>query len=249
MTKGPCLESNGNTFVLKINDTKQPNKPRLALGQGSLTCQYPGKLQQANLWSRDIHSSQKSSFALLNSPKGKVTIKKKQSLSPLPNISEALQNGDDKQNIELLNAKNDFNFERSEMDVDVKLSNEIETQNQDIETETKEISNVSLTEIKIETKTIRESKLRDTTVKCVQSSVKEPKGKYTKGTWKVEEDKKLMELVNKLGPQNWTRIAEFTPLRSGKQCRERWHNHLNPNINKKKWSLQEDKILIEAHKK
>ena len=37
--------------------------------------------------------------------------------------------------------------------------------------------------------------------------------------------------------------------RSGKQCRERWHNHLDPNINKDEWSEKEDKILFEAHKK
>ena len=37
--------------------------------------------------------------------------------------------------------------------------------------------------------------------------------------------------------------------RSGKQCRERWHNHLDPNINKEPWSEKEDKIIFEAHKK
>ena len=78
---------------------------------------------------------------------------------------------------------------------------------------------------------------------------KKGNGRFTKGTWKPDEDSQLVSLVSKFGPQNWTRIAEFIPLRSGKQCRERWHNHLNPNINKQKWSLEEDKILIEAHKK
>lgn len=77
----------------------------------------------------------------------------------------------------------------------------------------------------------------------------ESKNRFTKGTWKPMEDKQLISLVSNFGPQNWTRIAEFIPHRSGKQCRERWHNHLNPNINKQKWSLEEDKILIEAHKK
>jgi hypothetical protein len=27
--------------------------------------------------------------------------------------------------------------------------------------------------------------------------------------------------------------------RIGKQCRERWHNHLNPDINKEEWSETE----------
>ena len=35
--------------------------------------------------------------------------------------------------------------------------------------------------------------------------------------------------------------------RSGKQCRERWHNHLNPDINKSDWSIEEKKKLIELH--
>lgn len=32
--------------------------------------------------------------------------------------------------------------------------------------------------------------------------------------------------------------------RSGKQCRERWHNHLDPSIIKEFWSEEEEKILL-----
>eukprot|EP00520_Triparma_pacifica_P009649 CAMPEP_0118651784 /NCGR_PEP_ID=MMETSP0785-20121206/10966_1 /TAXON_ID=91992 /ORGANISM="Bolidomonas pacifica, Strain CCMP 1866" /LENGTH=422 /DNA_ID=CAMNT_0006544251 /DNA_START=160 /DNA_END=1425 /DNA_ORIENTATION=- len=32
--------------------------------------------------------------------------------------------------------------------------------------------------------------------------------------------------------------------RTGKQCRERWHNHLNPNIKKGAWTEEEDRIII-----
>jgi Myb-like DNA-binding domain len=35
--------------------------------------------------------------------------------------------------------------------------------------------------------------------------------------------------------------------RIGKQCRERWHNHLNPNINKAPWTEAEDRIILETH--
>uniref|UniRef100_A0A0D3DBD6 Transcription factor MYB98 n=1 Tax=Brassica oleracea var. oleracea TaxID=109376 RepID=A0A0D3DBD6_BRAOL len=35
---------------------------------------------------------------------------------------------------------------------------------------------------------------------------------------------------------------------SWKQCRERWHNHLRPDIKKDGWSEEEDMILIAAHK-
>ena len=37
--------------------------------------------------------------------------------------------------------------------------------------------------------------------------------------------------------------------RIGKQCRERWHNHLNPNIKKCDWTMEEDWIIHEARKK
>ena len=32
--------------------------------------------------------------------------------------------------------------------------------------------------------------------------------------------------------------------RSGKQCRERWHNHLDPTIIKAFWSEEEEKLLL-----
>ena len=37
--------------------------------------------------------------------------------------------------------------------------------------------------------------------------------------------------------------------RIGKQCRERWHNHLNPNVKKDAWTPEEDKIIFDCHKK
>lgn len=35
--------------------------------------------------------------------------------------------------------------------------------------------------------------------------------------------------------------------RTGKQCRERWHNQLDPEINKAAWTREEEEILFEAH--
>lgn len=43
-------------------------------------------------------------------------------------------------------------------------------------------------------------------------------------------------------------IAKHLNGRIGKQCRERWHNHLNPDINKAAWSEHEELTIIEAHK-
>jgi len=36
--------------------------------------------------------------------------------------------------------------------------------------------------------------------------------------------------------------------RVGKQCRERWHNHLNPNVKKQKWTVEDEWILFLFHK-
>lgn len=60
----------------------------------------------------------------------------------------------------------------------------------------------------------------------------ELKGGYIKGQWTKEEDEMVMEYVEKYGTKQWARIAQVLPGRKGKQCRERWHNHLNPDINK-----------------
>lgn len=68
------------------------------------------------------------------------------------------------------------------------------------------------------------------------------------GPWTDEEDAKVIELVNKMGPHKWTFIAAHLPGRIGKQCRERWHNHLNPKIKKSTWSDHEEWILFLNHK-
>ena len=59
----------------------------------------------------------------------------------------------------------------------------------------------------------------------------------------------MIAYVEKFGTKQWARIAQVLPGRKGKQCRERWHNHLNPDINKEAWSTIEDALLIEAHAK
>ncbi|XP_032589244.2 myb protein [Drosophila mojavensis] len=68
-----------------------------------------------------------------------------------------------------------------------------------------------------------------------------------KGPWTREEDEKVIELVRRFGPKKWTLIARYLNGRIGKQCRERWHNHLNPNIKKTAWTEEEDTIIYNAH--
>ena len=70
-----------------------------------------------------------------------------------------------------------------------------------------------------------------------------------KGPWTEQEDKKLIELVEKFGAEKWAYISKYFPDRIGKQCRERWFNHLNPSVNKTSWSDEEEWILFIQHKK
>ena len=58
----------------------------------------------------------------------------------------------------------------------------------------------------------------------------------------------MVELVHKYGPKRWTLIAKHLKGRIGKQCRERWHNHLNPDIKKTAWTEEEDSVIYNAHK-
>ena len=44
------------------------------------------------------------------------------------------------------------------------------------------------------------------------------------------------------------RYAVWDAGRIGKQCRERWHNHLNPDIKKEEWTDKEEWLLFLAHK-
>ncbi|KAG6631275.1 transcription factor MYB119-like [Carya illinoinensis] len=70
-----------------------------------------------------------------------------------------------------------------------------------------------------------------------------------KGQWTDEEDRKLIKLVKQYGMRKWAQIAEKLVGRAGKQCRERWHNHLRPDIKKDSWSEEEERLLVEAHAK
>lgn len=66
-------------------------------------------------------------------------------------------------------------------------------------------------------------------------------------SWSKEEDAKLTSLVLANGAKDWTKIANQLPGRIGKQCRERWHHHLNPNVIKKKWTLEEDTRIVRLY--
>ena len=66
-------------------------------------------------------------------------------------------------------------------------------------------------------------------------------------SWSLDEDLTLARLVTENGARNWTKISLSFPGRIGKQCRERWHHHLDPNVVKKKWTLAEDRLILKLY--
>ncbi|KAF9991605.1 hypothetical protein BGZ79_004230, partial [Entomortierella chlamydospora] len=71
--------------------------------------------------------------------------------------------------------------------------------------------------------------------------------KQVKGPWTEEEDGKLCDLIDRYGPEKWVFIASKIGSRTGKQCRERWHNHLDPHINKAPFTPAEDRRILELY--
>ncbi|CAH0514708.1 unnamed protein product [Peronospora belbahrii] len=67
--------------------------------------------------------------------------------------------------------------------------------------------------------------------------------------WSEKEDLLMLQLVQKLGTRHWTVIGTKLPGRNGKQCRERWHNQLDPAIRKEPWTAEEERILSDMHDK
>lgn len=77
---------------------------------------------------------------------------------------------------------------------------------------------------------------------------------FSRQTWLLAEDNYLAVLVNNKGPKGWSSIARELNLkahngknvRHGKQCRERYYNHLDPQLNKGFFASEEDLIVLRA---
>jgi len=73
-------------------------------------------------------------------------------------------------------------------------------------------------------------------------------GTWKKQTWKGNEDARLAELVASCaaegGKVRWSVVGAQMQGRSGKQCRERWHNHLSPEVCKNEWTAEEDAAIV-----
>lgn len=81
-------------------------------------------------------------------------------------------------------------------------------------------------------------------VQCLHRWSKILQPGLVKGPWTVEEDRKLLEWVKTQGAMKWSMCSELIPGRSGKQCRERWYNNLNPDVIKGNWTAKEDYMIF-----
>ena len=77
--------------------------------------------------------------------------------------------------------------------------------------------------------------------------IKALKPDLVKGSWTREEDETIFRFIQQNGCKNWSKLAALLPGRIGKQCRERWINHLNPEISKQEWTQDEDDLLVRLH--
>ena len=74
--------------------------------------------------------------------------------------------------------------------------------------------------------------------------------------WTAAEDELLRELVGDSRMPDWTRVAKgleqqqsrLVQSKNAKQCRERWHNRLNPAIRADPWTKQEETRFFELHR-
>jgi hypothetical protein len=86
-------------------------------------------------------------------------------------------------------------------------------------------------------------------IQCLHRWTKILKPGLVKGPWTIEEDEQLMEWIEINGPKKWSYCSKRILGRSGKQCRERWYNTLNPEVKKGNWSIEEDYKIFFMYKK
>ena len=88
---------------------------------------------------------------------------------------------------------------------------------------------------------------------CPNELRPQEKARVGRVPWRQEDDELLAQLVAELGPNRWPEIARRlamvsaeAPPRAGKQCRERWFNHLSPQVSKDDFTPAEDAAIVHA---
>jgi hypothetical protein len=84
-------------------------------------------------------------------------------------------------------------------------------------------------------------------VQCLDRWQKVLRPGIVKGAWTKEEEAIVRDAVIAGGGVlniKWFAIADMLPGRLGKQARERWYNHIDPDLNKGPWTEEEDSLIL-----
>jgi hypothetical protein len=73
--------------------------------------------------------------------------------------------------------------------------------------------------------------------------VRDSGGKLAKRKFSNAEDDAVRNFASEQGRDSWASITKVLPLRTPRQCRERWAHYLRPGIDLTPWSESEDAIL------
>lgn len=68
---------------------------------------------------------------------------------------------------------------------------------------------------------------------------------YFRKCFTPDEDARLLLLINKYR-YNWKKISKEMKNRSVRQCKERFHHYLSPNIKHDNWTQEEDILLLKT---
>lgn len=80
----------------------------------------------------------------------------------------------------------------------------------------------------------------------------EVEARMERKAWTPDEDRLIVHYINIYGFKKWAQIAQHLSEqipgsnRTGKQCRTRWLNHLDPTLNREPWTHDEERIIYEA---
>ncbi|XP_039044696.1 MYB-like transcription factor EOBII [Hibiscus syriacus] len=76
----------------------------------------------------------------------------------------------------------------------------------------------------------------------------EEDSKLRRGPWTTEEDALLTHYIDHHGAGRWNMLARCAGLkRTGKSCRLRWLNYLNPDVKRGNLTLEEQLLILELH--
>ena len=68
---------------------------------------------------------------------------------------------------------------------------------------------------------------------------------YSKRRFTPAEDQIIQSLAKIEGSNDWNIIAQSVKTKSARQCRDRWNNYLNPNLNNTEWTKEDDDLLLQ----